>query len=90
MVALLSNRISAPTGGYLPGAVGVQVVVEGWALALFGANTTAGHLALSSTVTAGICVDAAAATLGQTIAYILESVTIGAGTALVPVYVHKM
>ena len=81
--------IGAPTGGYLPGSI-VQIVVEGWALALFGATTTAQHLALSSTGTAGIFVDSASATLGQTMGVILEAVTISSGTALVPIYVHKM
>ena len=86
---ILGIVVGAPTGGITPGGI-VMVCVEGFALALFGATTTAQHLALSSTTTAGICLDSASATLGQTIAVILEAVTIASGTALVPVYVHKM
>ena len=87
---MLGVAINPPTGGYLPGSI-VQVVVEGYALALFDAhNTTAGHLGLQSVTTAGSLVDNAAATLGQTMCVVLESVTIASGTALVPVYVHKM
>jgi hypothetical protein len=87
---LLGVVTNAPTGGYVPGQV-VEVCVDGFCLALFDAhNTTAGHLGLQSVTTAGSLVDAAAAVLGQTMCVVLEAVTIGAGTALVPVYVHKM
>lgn len=87
---MLGIVINAPTGGYTPGSV-VEVVVEGWALALFDANnTTAGHLGLQSSTTAGSLTDSATATLGKTMCTILEAVTIASGTALVPVYVHKM
>ena len=87
---LLGIAINAPTGGYLPGSI-VQVVVEGFVLALFDAhNTTAGHLGLQSVTTAGTLVDAAAATNAQTLGVVLEAVTIASGTALVPFYVHKM
>lgn len=87
---MLGVVINAPTGGYTPGSI-VEVVVEGWCLALFDANnTTAGHLGLQSSTTAGSLTDSATATLGKTMCTILEAVTISSGTALVPVYVHKM
>ena len=87
MLGVVTN---APTGGYLPGQV-VEVCVEGFCLALFDAhNTTQGHLGLQSVTTAGSLVDSATATLGQTMCTVLETVVIAAGTALVPVYVHKM
>lgn len=87
MLGVVTN---APTGGYAPGSV-VEVCVEGFCLALFDANnTTAGHLGLQSSTTAGSLTDSATATLGKTMCTILEAVTISSGTALVPVYVHKM
>jgi hypothetical protein len=87
---MLGIVTGAPTGGYTPGQV-VEVVVDGYALALFDANnTTAGHLGLQSSTTAGDLTDSATATLGKTMCTILSSVTIASGSALVPVYVHKM
>lgn len=87
MLGVVTN---APTGGYLPGQI-VEVCVEGFCLALFDANnTTAGHLGLQSSTSNGALTDNAAATLGKTLAVVLESVNIASGTALVPVYVHKM
>lgn len=85
--------VNAPTGGYTPGSA-VAVLVKGVALALFDANnTTAGQIAIQSSTTAGTCTegtDAATVQVGTVVGIILESVTIGSGTALVPLYVNKM
>lgn len=87
---MLGVVVSAPTGGYLPGAA-VEVVTEGIALVLFDANNTVvNHLGIQSSTTAGTLTDSATATLGKTMCTILEAVTISSGTALVPCYVHKM
>jgi hypothetical protein len=87
---MLGVIVNAPTGGVAPGGI-AEVCVEGFCLALFDANnTTAGHLGLQGATTAGSLTDSATATLGKTMCTILESVTISSGTALVPVYVHKM
>lgn len=87
---MLGVIIDAPTGGYAPGAA-CHVLVEGRVDALFDANnTTAGHLAIQSSTTAGDLTDSATATVGKTMGTILESVTISSGSALVPIYLHKM
>lgn len=87
---MLGVIVNAPTDGVAPGGV-AEVCVEGFCLALFDANdTTAGDLGLQSATTAGSLTESATATLGKTMCTILESVTIASGTALVPVYVHKM
>lgn len=86
---MLGVVVNAPTGGVLPGQV-ATIVTEGYALALFAATTTAGHYALQGTGTAGTCADSATATNAQTLGVVLSSVTIAAGTALVPIYVHRM
>lgn len=82
--------VTAPTGGYTPGSA-VAVLIRGVAQVLFDANnTTAGHLALQSSTTAGTCTDSATATLAKTMGTILQTVTISSGTALVWVAVGKM
>jgi uncharacterized protein involved in propanediol utilization len=82
--------VDAPTGGNTPGS-STTVLVEGIAQVLFDANnTTAGHLALQSSTTAGTCTDSATATLAKTLGTILQTLTISSGTALVWVAVHKM
>jgi hypothetical protein len=87
---MLGVVVEAPTGGYTPGSA-VAVQVEGPALALFDANNTSvNHLGLQSSTTAGSLTDSATATLGKTMCTIMEAVTIASGTALVPVYLHKM
>jgi hypothetical protein len=87
---MLGIVVDAPTGGYAPGSA-VQVCVEGFCLALFDANNTVvNELGLQSTTTAGTLTVSSTATLGKTMGTILEAVTIGSGTALVPFYVHKM
>jgi hypothetical protein len=87
---MLGVIVDAPTGGVAPGQA-AHVLVEGIAPVLFDANnTTAGHLALQSSTTAGSATDSATATLGKTLGTILASVTISSGTALVDTYVHKM
>jgi hypothetical protein len=87
---MLGVVINAPTGGYTPGSV-VMVQTEGFCLALFDAhNTTAGGYGLQSVTTAGSLVYNAAATNALTMCVVLENVTIASGTALVPVYLHRM
>lgn len=87
---MLGVVVSAPTGGYTPGSA-VEVLTEGIALVLFDANNTVvNHLGIQSSTTAGTLTDSSTATLGKTMCTILEAVTIGSGTALVPCYVHKM
>jgi len=82
--------VLAPTNGYTPGSA-CYVVTEGITQVLFDANnTTAGHLALQSSTTAGTCTDSATATLAKTLGTILQTLTISSGTALVWVAVHKM
>ena len=87
---MLGVIVDAPTGGYAPGQA-CHVLVEGKVDALFDANnTTAGHLGIQSSTTAGSLTDSSTATVGKTMGTILESVTISSGTALVPIYLHKM
>jgi hypothetical protein len=87
---MLGVVVDAPTGGYTPGS-SVAVLVEGIALVLFDANNTVvNHLGIQSSTTAGTLTDSSTATLGKTMALVLEAVTIASGTALVPCYVHKM
>lgn len=87
---MLGIIVDAPTGGYTPGSA-CHVLVEGKVQALFDANnTTAGHLGLQSSTTAGSLTDSATATLGKTMVVVLQTVTIASGTALVWCYVHKM
>ena len=87
---MLGVVASAPTGGYTPGS-SVEVVTEGVCLALFDANNTVvNHLAICSSTTAGTLTDSSTATVGKTMGTILEAVTISSGTALVPIYLHKM
>ena len=82
--------VDAPTGGYTPGS-SVGVLIEGVVQCLFDANnTTAGHLAIQSSTTAGTLTDSATATLAKTMGTILQTATISSGTALVWVAVHKM
>lgn len=87
---MLGVVVAAPALGYTPGS-SVEVLREGVAQVLFDANnTTAGHLAIQSSTTAGTCTDSATATLGKTLGVILQAVTIASGTALVEVLVGKM
>lgn len=87
---LLGIVVDAPTGGYTPGS-SVAVLVEGVGLALFDANNTVvNNLGIQSSTTAGTLTNSATATVGKTMCVIMEAVTIASGTALVPVYVHKM
>jgi hypothetical protein len=58
-------------------------------LGLFGATTTAGHFANVGATTAGTFVDSATPTNNLTMGTILSSVTIAAGTALVPMYLGR-
>lgn len=82
--------VDPPTGGYTPGSA-VMVLVRGIAQCLFDANnTTAGHLAIQSSTTAGTLTDSATATLAKTMGTILQTATISSGTALVWVAVGKM
>jgi len=87
---MLGVVVNAPTGGVAPGGA-VEVLTHGVVQCLFDANnTTAGHLALQSSTTAGCLTDSSTATLGKTMGTILQSVTISSGTALVWVLVGKM
>jgi hypothetical protein len=87
---MLGVVVDAPTGGYIPGS-SVAVIVEGPTVALFDANNTVvNHLGICSSTTAGTLTDSSTATVGKTMCSIMEAVTIASGTALVPVYVHKM
>lgn len=87
---MLGVVVDAPTGGYAPGS-SVAVAIDGIVLALFDANNTVvNHLAICSSTTAGTLTDSSTATVGKTMGSILEAVTIGSGTALVPIYLHKM
>jgi hypothetical protein len=85
---ILGVVINAPTGGVPVGGV-ASVVTRGFALCLFAATTTAGHFANVGATTAGTFVDSATATNNLTMGTILSSVTIAAGTALVPVYIGR-
>jgi hypothetical protein len=84
---ILGCVINAPTGGYPVGSP-VAVCTRGFALALFIANTTAGHFANVGATTAGTFVDSATATNNLTMGTILSTVTV-AGSALVPVYIGR-
>lgn len=80
--------VDAPTGGYAPGAL-VAVCVGGVCLALFDANNTVvNDFGIQGSTTAGTLTNASAATLGRKFVVILEAVTIGSGTALVPVLIQ--
>lgn len=68
----------------------VLVLVDGIGQALFGASTTATHLVIGSTATAGLAKTATTATLAKTIGTVLQTKTISSGTALVWCYIHKM
>lgn len=82
--------VDAPTGGYAPGQA-CHVLVEGFAQVLFDANNTVvNNLGVQSATTDGTLTNSSTATVGKTMASILEAVTIASGTALVPCYVHKM
>jgi hypothetical protein len=82
--------VDAPAGGYTPGS-SCSIAVIGVVQALFDANnTTAGHLALQSTTTAGTLTDSATATLAKTMGTILQTATISSGTALVWIALMKM
>jgi hypothetical protein len=71
------------------GQVAKVAVIGSVVQALFDANnTTAGHLAVQSTTTAGTCTDSATATAGKTVGVILQAVTIATGTALVWILVR--
>jgi hypothetical protein len=85
---VLGVVVGATGTGYPPGS-NVQVQILGLCLCLFAATTTAGHYALQGTGTAGTLIDSATATNGVTLGVILSSVTIAAGTALVPVYLDR-
>lgn len=87
---MLGVVVDAPTGGYTPGS-SVAVATEGVVLALFDANNTVvNHLALCSSTTAGTLTDSSTATVGKTMGTVMEAVTIASGSALVPIYLHKM
>lgn len=89
--ALMWGVVSeAPTGGYTPGS-SVTIVITGIMQVLFDANnTTAGHVGIQSSTTAGTLTDAASATVNRTMAVVLQTVTIASGTALVWCAVHKV
>lgn len=87
---MLGIVVDAPTGGYTPGS-SVAVITEGIVLALFDANNTVvNNLAICSSTTAGTLTNSATATVGKTMGTIIEAVTIASGTALVPIYLHKI
>jgi hypothetical protein len=86
----LGVAVDAPAGGYLPGQV-VKIATSGKVSVLFDDNsTTFGHLAIQSAATAGQATDSATATLGKTLGFILETVTISAAGTLVPVWLRIM
>lgn len=80
--------VDAPTGGYAPGQA-VAVCVGGFCLALFDANNTVvNEFGIQGATTAGTLTISATATLGRKFIVVLEAVTIGSGTALVPVLIQ--
>lgn len=86
----LGVAVDAPAGGYLPGAV-VKIKTGGKVDVLFDDNsTTYGHLAIQSASVAGEALDSATATVGKTLGFILESVTISAAGTPVPVWLRIM
>jgi hypothetical protein len=83
--------VGGTTLGTNPVAGGLcMVVLEGPALINMDNTTTVNHLVVASATTAGKGHDAAAAVLGQTIAVVLQAVTISSGTSPVYCYVHKV
>ena len=79
--------IGVVAGASIPVGGAGRVTTEGIVSATFDGATTAGHVAIQSTSTAGDCHDTASVVAGQTIGMVLQ--TIGsAGAAFV--YVHKV
>lgn len=67
----------------------LMVLVNGYALVRFKATTTAGHVVIVSTSTAGNAKTTSAAVLGKSYGVVLKAVTITSGTKLVPCYIEK-
>ena len=84
--------IGGSSFGTIPVIGGLTMVAtQGLVQALFDANnTTQGHLALQSATTDGTLTDNAAATVGKTVGFVDQTVTISSGTALVWTYIRGM